>query len=102
LESFTGQFRSECKLIWYLPTMYINCDYFAISKNPKWMSNCLKSANIILNGVLYHIQTYNCYCFLSLTLHESGPRKALLGPWLNNTEVYLTPFICTQNSTVAG
>ena len=31
--------------------------------------------------------------FLSVTLHESGTRNALLGPWLNNTEVYLTPLL---------
>ena len=34
--------------------------------------------------------------FLSVVLHESGTRNALLGPWPNNTEVYLTPFISTQ------
>ena len=39
---------------------------------------------------------------LSVALHESGTRKALLTPWLNNTEVYLTPFISTQNHTIAG
>jgi hypothetical protein len=37
--------------------------------------------------------------FLSVALHESGTRNDLLGPWLNNTEVYLTPFIRTQNHT---
>ena len=36
--------------------------------------------------------------FLTVTLHESGIRKAVFGPWLNNTEVYLTPF-STQNQT---
>jgi len=35
--------------------------------------------------------------FLSLALHES-----LLGPRLYNTEAYLTPFISTQNHTIAG
>jgi len=40
--------------------------------------------------------------FLSVALHESGTRNALLGPWLNNTEVYLTPFISTQNHIIAG
>jgi hypothetical protein len=39
---------------------------------------------------------------LSVALHESGTRKALLTPWLKNTEVYLTPFISTQNHTIAG
>ena len=40
--------------------------------------------------------------FLSVSLHESGIRNALLGPWLNNTEAYLTPFISTKNHTIAG
>jgi hypothetical protein len=40
--------------------------------------------------------------FLSVAQHESGTRNALLGPWPNNTEVYLTPFISTQNHTIAG
>ena len=40
--------------------------------------------------------------FLSVALHESGTRDALKGPRLNNTEVYLTPFISTQNHTIAG
>ena len=40
--------------------------------------------------------------FLFVALHESGTRKALLDPWLNNTEVYLIPFISTQNHTIAG
>jgi hypothetical protein len=39
--------------------------------------------------------------FLTVTLHESGTRNALLGPWPNNTEVYLTPFVSTQNQTIA-
>ena len=40
--------------------------------------------------------------FLSVTLLESGTRNALLGSLLNNTKVYLTPFISTQNHTIAG
>jgi hypothetical protein len=36
--------------------------------------------------------------FLSVARHESGTRNALLGPWLNNTEVYLITFISTQKS----
>jgi hypothetical protein len=41
--------------------------------------------------------------FLSVALHvhESGTRNALLGPWPKNTEVYVTPFISTQNHTIA-
>ena len=31
--------------------------------------------------------------FLSVALHESGNRNALLGSWPINTEVHLTPFI---------
>jgi hypothetical protein len=37
--------------------------------------------------------------FLSVTLLESGTRNALLGSLLNNTQVYLTPFISTQKHT---
>ena len=37
---------------------------------------------------------------LSVALHELGTRNALLGP--NNTIVYLTPVISTQNHTIAG
>jgi len=40
--------------------------------------------------------------FLFAALYESGTRNYLLGPGLNNTEVYLTPFISTQNHTIAG
>ena len=32
--------------------------------------------------------------FFTISLYESGDRTSLLGPRLNNTEVYLTPFIC--------
>ena len=39
--------------------------------------------------------------FLSVALHESGTRNSLLGPLLNNTEVYLTHFIRIQNHTIA-
>lgn len=38
----------------------------------------------------------------SVDPHESGTRNVLLGPGLNNTEVYLATFISTQNHTVAG
>jgi hypothetical protein len=40
--------------------------------------------------------------FLFVALRESGTITAGLDPWLNNTEVYLTPFISTQNHTIAG
>ena len=45
----------------------------------------------VFKGVLYH-----CYHFLPLIQHESGTKKALLGPWLNNTEVYWTPLLLVQ------
>jgi hypothetical protein len=38
--------------------------------------------------------------FLSVALHESGTRKALLGPWLNDTDVYLNPLIKRRNYRV--
>jgi hypothetical protein len=40
--------------------------------------------------------------FLTVALHELGTRNSLLGPLLNNTEVYWTPFIITTNHTIAG
>jgi hypothetical protein len=40
--------------------------------------------------------------FISVAPYDSGPTNALLGPWPNNTEVYLTTFISTQNHTVTG
>ena len=40
--------------------------------------------------------------FLSVALHELGTRNALLIPWQNNTEVYSTPFISTQNYTIVS
>ena len=39
---------------------------------------------------------------LFVALHESGTRNAVLDSLLSNTEVYLTPFISTQNHTIAG
>jgi hypothetical protein len=39
---------------------------------------------------------------LNMILPESGTRDALLDPWLDNIEVYLTPFISTQNHAIAG
>jgi hypothetical protein len=34
--------------------------------------------------------------FLSVVLHESGTRKALLAPWLNDTDVYLNPLFVLE------
>jgi hypothetical protein len=43
-----------------------------------------------------------CYHFLlSLYMNQVPERKALLGTWWNNTEVYLNPFISTQNHIIA-
>ena len=73
-------------------------------KSPKHLPKCQKitETSIILfvfNGVISWSVTSALILlpFLSVPLHESGTRNALLGPWLNNTEVYLTPFIRTQN-----
>jgi hypothetical protein len=41
------------------------------------------------------------YCYRFCRWHESGTRNALLCPWPNNTEVYLTPVISTKNYTIA-
>jgi hypothetical protein len=52
---------------------------------------------MVFNGVWS--QYLYCYHF---SLHEPGTRNTLLGPWLNNTEVYLTPFSSIQNHIIAG
>jgi hypothetical protein len=39
---------------------------------------------------------------ISVAPHESATRNALLGPWLNNTDVYLTTFISIQIHIVVG
>ena len=36
-----------------------------------------------------------------VVLHESGTRKALLGPWLNSTEVYLTPLLVLKKTWIS-
>ena len=56
-------------------------------------NNCLKMTEtsvilIVFNGVICDVSAY------SVTV--------LLGPWLNNTEVYFTLFISIQNHTIAG
>ena len=37
-----------------------------------------------------------------LSIQKSGTRKAWFSTWLNNTEVYLIPFISTQIHTIIG
>jgi hypothetical protein len=36
--------------------------------------------------------------FLIVALHEWGTRKSLLCSWINNIEVYLTPYLVLKNS----
>jgi hypothetical protein len=43
-DELSSLFRSECKLILYLLTMYVYCVYPAISKGQKQLPNCLKIA----------------------------------------------------------
>jgi hypothetical protein len=99
-------FRCECKLILYLAIMYVNCVYPAISKSPKQLPNCLKIAEtrVVLTvfiGVICSVSAYIVTVSLCCSTWIRN-RKALLDPWLNNTEVYLTPFIVTENHTIAG
>jgi hypothetical protein len=56
-------FRSKCKLICYLPTMYRYCACPVMLQSPKQLHYCLKIAKtsvclIILNGVLYEVHVY--------------------------------------------
>ena len=104
LASFSSLFRRECKLILYWTTMYLYCVYPAISKSPKHLPNCLKItearvALIVFNGVICDVSTYTVtisFCRSSWSRYQKS------GPWPNNTKVYLTPFISTQNHTMAG
>ena len=63
LASFAGLFRSGCKYIVYLHTMYVYCAYRAMSKSPKQLPYCLKGteASVVLliwNGVFWDVRTY--------------------------------------------
>ena len=85
-------------------TMYLYCVYPAISKSLKQLWNCLKITEtrvvlIIFDGIICDVSTYS---FTISFCRSIWIRKALLGPWLNNTEGYLTPFISAQNHTIAG
>ena len=79
--------------------MYVCCVYPAISKSPKQLPNCLKITQtsvilIVFNCVTCDVGT--CTVTVSVALHESGTRNALLGTRLNNTEVYLTPLLVLE------
>ena len=51
------------------------------------------------NGVLYEVRVYASDAFITVDLHESDNRNALLGPVLINTELYL---ISTQEHAIEG
>ena len=60
------------------------CVYPTISKSPKHLPNCLKITKtrvvlIVFNGAICDVSAY-AVIFLSVALHESGTRNALLGP----------------------
>ena len=93
---FSSLFRSECKLILYLTTMYVYCVYPAISKSSKQLPNCLKITEtsvvlIIFICVICDVRTYTVtvsFCCSTWIRYQ----KYFI-PWPNNTEVYLTPLI---------
>jgi hypothetical protein len=63
--SFSVLFRNECKLILYVPTMYVYCTYSAMSRSPKQVQNCLMIAEtsvviIGFNAVLCEVRAYTC------------------------------------------
>jgi len=60
--------------------MYVYCVYPAVSQSPKQLSNILQRAETIVDLT---------FSMVTVAQHE-GTRKALLGPLLNETEVYLT------------
>ena len=83
-----------------LPSVYVYCVYPIMSKSIKKKKKCkillLKSKNRLHSGHFpwcLSRQHLYCYCFRPFALHESGTSKAFIGPWLNNTEVYLTTLL---------
>ena len=61
--SFSGKFRGECKLILYLPTLYLYCVYPTMSKCSKQLPSCMKIAEtsvvlIVFNEVLCEVRAY--------------------------------------------
>jgi hypothetical protein len=83
--------RAFGKLILYLMTIYVYCVYLPISKSPKHLPNCLKIAETSVILIVINVSSVTSelilLLFLSVAPNESGTRNALLGPWLNNTEV---------------
>ena len=60
---FSNLFRSDCKLILCLSTMYVYYAYPAISQSPKQLPNRLKIAKtsvvlIVVNGVICDVCVY--------------------------------------------
>ena len=82
-------FHSECQLILYLTTMYEYSVYPTISKSLKQLPICLKISEIIVvltSSMASPVtSTFILISFLSVALHESRTKNALLGPRLNNT-----------------
>ena len=52
-----------------------------------------------MNGVLYVVPVYDGAACITVDIHESNKRNALLGPLLINTELYL---ISTQDRVIEG
>jgi hypothetical protein len=70
--------------------MYIYCVYPAISKSPKQLPNCLKITETCLVLIVFNVVIhFYCYHFF-LSSTRIRYKNALLGPWLNNTEVFFT------------
>ena len=79
-----GLFRSECKLILHLPTMYLYCIYLAMPRKvQKQIQNYLKRAEtivilIVFNDVPSDVRTYILLPSFTVALHESGNRESFI------------------------
>ena len=64
--------------------MYLYCVYPAISKSPNELANCLKITETSVILVVFMTSSLTSALillrFLSVALHESGTRNALLDP----------------------
>jgi len=86
--------------------MYVYYVYPAILKNSKQVQNSLKIDElsvvlIVFIGVICEVSAYTVTISFSRSAWITY-QKGLLGPWHYNTDVYFTPFISTQNHTIAG
>jgi len=81
----------------------LSCNIKKSNTTSKLTKDKLKQASLKLFSIVSSV-TSMCMLkqFLTVAQHQSGTINALLGPLLNNTEVYWTPLISITSHTIAG